>query len=101
METILEEIRLWQHLEFWQIFLHYDTTIEITKAMIKIIGDKLQSIAYKKEEGCRIRTLTRWMQYGDKMYKHLFSSIRSGTLVSRLITKLHDADNTIVSSHQV
>ena len=54
----LEDIRLKQHLEIQQIVLHSDTMNGIAKARIKIFRNKLQSLVYKKEEGCRIRSRT-------------------------------------------
>ena len=81
----LEESRLRQHLEFWQVILHFDTTNATTKARVKILRDKLQSLADTKEERRKIRSRTRWMEYGDRMNKHFFSSIRERP-AGRLIT---------------
>jgi len=84
-------------LEFWQVILHFDITNGTAKTMIIILKDKLQSLADKKEEGRKIRSRTRWMESGDRMKKHFFSSIRERP-TSGLITKLYDEDNTIISS---
>ena len=54
----LEESRLRQHLEFWQVILHFDTTNATTKARVKILRDKLQSLADTKEERRKIRSRT-------------------------------------------
>ena len=84
-ESRLEESRLRQHLEFWQVILHSDTTYGTTKPKIKMFRDKLQSLADKKEVGCKIRSWTQSMQYGDHMNKHFFFSVRerpAGRLVS-------------------
>lgn len=93
----LEESRLRQHLEFWQVILHSDTANGTTKARIKILRDKLQSLANQKEEGRKIRSRTRWMESGDRMSKHFFSSVRERP-AGGLITELYDEDNTIASS---
>jgi hypothetical protein len=53
-ESRLEESRLRQHLDFWQVTLHSNTTNGTTKARIKILRDKLQSLANKKDEGRKI-----------------------------------------------
>ena len=93
----MEESRLRQHLEFWQVILHSDTTNGTTKARIKILRDKLQNLIDEKEEGRRITSRTPWMESRDRMTKHLFSSIRERP-AGRLITELYDEDNTIISS---
>lgn len=72
-ESRLEDSRLRQQLEFWQVILHSNTTNETTKAMIKIFREKIQSLSDEKEEGCRIRSRTRRMEFRDRMYKHIFS----------------------------
>lgn len=50
----LEETRLREHLEFWQVRLHSDTTNEATKAHIKRFRDHMQNFANRKEDGQRI-----------------------------------------------
>lgn len=68
-----------------------------TKAMIKLLRDQLQRVVDRKEDRHKIRSQTRWMQFGDRMNKHLFSSLRERS-AGALITSLYDEDNTIVSS---
>lgn len=79
-KKILEETRLRQHLEFWQIVLHFDTMNRTTNAKIKILRNNLQSLVDWKDEGRKIRSPTRWIHYEDRMNKYLFSSVRERTM---------------------
>ena len=54
VESRLEETRLRKHLEFWQVVPHSDTTNKTTKVKVKLLEDQLQSLAYRREDGCII-----------------------------------------------
>lgn len=75
MGSRLEGTMLKQYLEFWQTILHSDSENGTTKAWTKRLRNTLQSFAERKEVGRRIRSRTRWMQYGDIMSTNLFSLV--------------------------
>ena len=55
-KNILEETKLWQHLEFQQIDLHSKPINGTTNAKINILRDELQNLADTKKEGRKIRS---------------------------------------------
>ena len=63
---------------------------------IKDLQSQLQTLTYRKEDGRRIRSRTRWMKSRDRMNKCFFPLVKERPTVG-LITKLYDEDDTFVS----
>ena len=92
----MEESRLRGYLELWQTLLYYDPQNEAKMFAIKDLQSQLQTLTYRKEDGRRIRSRTRWMKSGDRMNKYFFPLVKERPMVG-LITKLYDEDDTFVS----
>lgn len=65
----LEEKRPKKFLEFQQVQLHLDPQNKVSKAATKDSRAQLQFLVDTKVDGYRIRSRTKWMEYGDRMNK--------------------------------